>query len=337
MRYYYLFNHDQTREHYGDIQVNLDKDLNLIRLIDQENFSVKIRTVIFGNKDTLGTSKSALIGLEPAIRASMDEYSFKIGFNTSIGIDSIAKLHFYPLAEIAVAIIPNTLKAYIGLKGSLERKSFRILSDENPFLIATPQMRFTSEKYNLYGGISTRIGQFVDWMVQVSGSGNKNIPFFVNDTSTQRNKDLENQFAVTYDDGTIIHGKTELTLQKTEQLRFTLMANYYQYTLDHESEAWHKPMYDLTFAGKYNLQDKFIFNTSLIYYAKSYAKGWENNLVIAKTLDGYLDINLGLEYRYNKNLSGFVQLNNLTNKAYYRWNNYASHRLNALIGVTYAF
>jgi outer membrane receptor for ferrienterochelin and colicin len=198
-------------------------------------------------------------------------------------------------------------------------------------------MRFTSERYNLYGGISTRIGKFADWMVQVAGSGIDNLAFFVNDTSTQRNKDLNNQFEVIYDDGTLIHGKTEVAIQKTEQLRFSLAMNYYQYSLDHESEAWHKPSFDLVFYGKYNLQDKFIFNTSLIYNGKSFAKTWENNAVTAKKLDGFLDVNLGLEYRYSKNLSGFLQLNNLTNKAYYRWNNYAGHRLNALIGVTYAF
>ncbi len=335
--YTYFFNRDHTSEHHGNLQVMLDKDLSLMKFTDGENFGVKVRADVFGNKDTLVQSTSALIGLEPVLSATMDEYSFRVGFNASAGIDSLSKLHFYPLLEVAVAIIPNTLKAYLGLKGGLNRNSFQTLSDENPYLIATPRMSFTSGKYDLYGGISTRIGKFVDWMVQVSGSRYDNLAFFVNDTSTRQNKDLDNQFAVIYDDGSVIHGKTEIIYQKTEQLRFSLLANYYQYSLDHESEAWHKPSFDLLFSGKYNLQDKFILSAGFIYTGKAYAKTWENGLPEAKTLNGYLDVNVGLEYRYSKNLSGFLQLNNLTNKTYYRWNNYASQKLNGLIGVTYAF
>jgi hypothetical protein len=335
--YHYLFNRDRTKEHHGDLVVSLDKDLDFIRVMDEENIAARILADIYGNKDTLKATTSALAGFEPVLRVTMNEYSFHIGFNASVGIDSISRLHFYPLVEAAVTIVPNILKAYIGLKGGLTRNSFRDLSDENPYMISTPEMRFTSERYNLYGGINTRIGKFIDWMLLVEGSGNDDLAFFVNDTSTQRNRDLNNQFSVIYDDGTLIHGKTEIAFQKTGQLRFSLAANYYQYNLNHEYEAWHKPTFDLVFYGKYNLQDKFIFNTSLIYRGKSYGKTWETNMVSAKELDGFVDLNLGVEYRYNKNLSAFLQVNNLTNTSYYRWNGYASQRLNALIGVTYAF
>ncbi|HOW25420.1 MAG TPA: hypothetical protein PK711_07090 [Bacteroidales bacterium] len=335
--YSYLFNRDDSKEHHGELAVNLGKDLHFIGASDEESLSVRIYGDIYGNRDTAHVLTSAVTGLEPVLRVTLDEYSFLAGFNASLGIDSTSTLHFYPVVEAAVTIIPGTLKAYIGLKGGLKRNSFRILSDENPYLISTPDMKFTSERYNLYGGVRSRIGKFVDWMVLVEGSGFDNLAFFVNDTSTQRNDDLNNQFAVIYDHGKLIHGKTEIAFQKTRKLTFLLSANYYQYTLDHESEAWHKPAFDLDFQGKYNLQEKFVFTTNIIYRGKSFAKTWETNLVSIKKLDGFVDLNLGLEYRYNKNLSAFAQVNNLTNQTYYRWNGYASQRLNAMIGVTYAF
>ncbi len=335
--YHYLFNRDKTKEHHGNLDVHFDKNLDLIGATDEENITIRVLADVYENKDTLETLTSALAGLEPVLRVTLDEYSFKVGFNASVAVDSASRLHFYPLAEAAVAIIPNTLSAYIGLKGTLKRNSFRDLSDENPYMISTPEMRFTSERYNLYGGINTRIGRFFDWMIRIEGSGNDDLAFFINDTSTQRNKDLNNQFVVIYDDGTIIHGNTEIAFQKTGKLRLSLAANYYQYKLDHEYEPWHKPDFDLVFYGKYNLQDKFIFHTSLIYRGKSWAKTWETNVVSTKKLEGFADLNLGVEYRYNKNLSAFLQLNNLTNRTYYRWNGYASQRLNGLIGVTYAF
>ena len=48
------------------------------------------------------------------------------------------------------------------------------------------------------------------------------------------------------------------------------------------------------------------------------------------------DINLGMEYRYKKNISGFVTVNNILNKRYQLWNNYRSQGLNVLAGVTFS-
>jgi hypothetical protein len=54
------------------------------------------------------------------------------------------------------------------------------------------------------------------------------------------------------------------------------------------------------------------------------------------TLKAYVDINLGLEYRYTKILSAFVHLNNLAAQNYSYWNLYPVQRFNLLFGVTYA-
>jgi hypothetical protein len=52
-------------------------------------------------------------------------------------------------------------------------------------------------------------------------------------------------------------------------------------------------------------------------------------------LKGYVDANLGFEYRY-KQLSGFVQFNNIAAAKYQRWNYYPSQRFNFMIGLTYS-
>ena len=56
-----------------------------------------------------------------------------------------------------------------------------------------------------------------------------------------------------------------------------------------------------------------------------------------KELKPIIDANIGLEYRYSKKLSGFVNLNNLGFKRYYYWNNYPVYKFNFLAGITLAF
>jgi outer membrane autotransporter protein len=57
----------------------------------------------------------------------------------------------------------------------------------------------------------------------------------------------------------------------------------------------------------------------------------------AQKIKGWTDMNLGAEYRFNKALSFWLNVNNLTNSKYYRWNNYRSYGINLLGGVSYSF
>ncbi|MCK7536842.1 MAG: hypothetical protein MZV63_40745 [Marinilabiliales bacterium] len=52
-----------------------------------------------------------------------------------------------------------------------------------------------------------------------------------------------------------------------------------------------------------------------------------------KELESVIDINLGVEYRYSKSLSGFVQINNLLSENYYTWNFYPTYGFNLMGGL----
>ncbi|MDB4174544.1 TonB-dependent receptor, partial [Bacteroidia bacterium] len=54
------------------------------------------------------------------------------------------------------------------------------------------------------------------------------------------------------------------------------------------------------------------------------------------TLDAINDLNLGIEYRYKKNISGFINVHNLLNQDYELWNNYQAQGFNVLAGVTFS-
>ena len=54
---------------------------------------------------------------------------------------------------------------------------------------------------------------------------------------------------------------------------------------------------------------------------------------IVKPLGTLFDINLGAEYRYNKRISGFIQLNNAAAQRYLRWHNYPVQGFQIIGGI----
>ena len=54
-------------------------------------------------------------------------------------------------------------------------------------------------------------------------------------------------------------------------------------------------------------------------------------------LKNTIDANIGIEYRYSKVLSAFINLNNITASKKYYWNFYPTQGFNILGGLTYSF
>jgi outer membrane receptor protein involved in Fe transport len=103
--------------------------------------------------------------------------------------------------------------------------------------------------------------------------------------------------------------------------------------MDTEQEAWHLPNYDAALFATVRLADKIYINGG--YFATSTRQARD----IAgdrSTLAAINDINVGAEYRYKKNISGFIHVNNVLNKRYEIWNNYRAQGLNILAGVTFS-
>jgi outer membrane receptor protein involved in Fe transport len=58
---------------------------------------------------------------------------------------------------------------------------------------------------------------------------------------------------------------------------------------------------------------------------------------VHKTLSGAADLSAGVEFEINKNFSAWLDVNNIFNNKYQRWNNYQVLGLNVLGGVIYKF
>ncbi|MCD4745055.1 MAG: hypothetical protein K8R58_02025 [Bacteroidales bacterium] len=333
LKYYYLSDNYKTNEQNINFNAEINKNIELFDFTNDQNLGLIADVDFFINNDSIISTNNAIIKLQPFYKIKFNEYKFYIGLNASVEADTISYVHFYPIVRVEIDVIKNMLNAYAGITGNMKKNNFKAFSDENPFIISTIPMTYSYNKFEIFGGIKGNFSKEIDYCVNVSSSNTDQMPFFVADTNEIPN----NKFTVVYDDVKFINAKAEIAYQEKEKIRVMLRANYYEYSMTDELKPWHKPEFDICFAVNYNIQNKIIVKAELFMYGKKYVKFYKNNELTAEKINGITDINLGLEYRYSKILSAFVNFNNIGNLRYYKWYNYPSQRFNLMAGITYSF
>ena len=102
------------------------------------------------------------------------------------------------------------------------------------------------------------------------------------------------------------------------------------------------PNFSLTFGSWYDIADKIIVkgNINLLGSRKAYSYRKPHDIdenYHSYTLPTILDMNLGIEYRYNSKISAFIDFNNFTASKYQRWSNYPTQSINIIGGATISF
>ncbi len=336
--YHYLTDRYQTLEHRFKMDLSLDKAVKFIRSVDKQTIGLTADFDYYHDVDSLTVSGSGIFSLQPYLETSFNEYTLYIGLKASFRMDTSSQAYLYPLAELRIRVVDEILQVYAGISGEIYKNSFYNLSDSNPYIISTIPLDYTRDRFKFYGGINGHIGKNVDYNASASSSFISRMPFFVNDTSTVRNKELNNQFTVVYDDVKEICGKADISYSLSEKLHILLSAGLYQYFTDKEQKPWQARPYDISLTGSYAIRDKFLIYAGVKTYGPSYARTFNTaGDVVARKLKGFIDASCGLEYHILKNLSAFVDLNNILNVRYAEWNNYVSQKFNFLIGASYAF
>ena len=324
LNYYYLNDYYKTSENNFDFKADANKDFHLFKNAGPQVLGITAEINYFFGDDTTQSYNAGIISLKPYIKSSFKIINFRAGIDVATEVDSLSKMHFYPFADFDINIVQNILIAFGGVKGGLVPNSFYSLTSENPFLVSKTHVYASSEKYNVFAGNFSVVARYSNVM---------DMPLFVNDT----NVIYGNQFKVIFDHAKIFQVTGEVAYQKDEKLKLILGANYYNYKMSTELKAWNKPLFDAYLDFHYNIGNKFIVSANIKGRSQTYAKIYNGTEVAKKTLKGYADVGLGLEYRYSKILSAFLNINNLTATRYYLWNNYPSYGFNILAGVTYAF
>jgi hypothetical protein len=289
------------------------------------------------NRNDSDTINNLLVRLMPYFEAGGKKWKADLGILAVMDqfSDSTPKFNFYPRLNIYYDVYRSIIVPYAGLGGDLKKNSFRSYTQENPFLISTPNFRNTSYNLEIFGGLRGSLSSQTNYDIGVNYQTVSNLPLFVLDYTLARN----NRFKVIYDKGNILKFSGQIKYTRKEKINISALANYYLYQLKNNEYAWQRPALDVKLSANYNIKSKIITKLDVYYISNQWALSTVSHtgayVTGPKNLTGIADINIGAEYRYSKFLSAFINLNNLGNFRYYRWENYPTQRFNFMVGFSF--
>jgi hypothetical protein len=264
----------------------------------------------------------------------------EVGVALAVDIQQKAKAYVYPQAEFKYSLFNDIFIPFLGIRGGLKQNSFRRLSDENQYLLTNVQIKNEHNPYDIYAGFKGTMSKRLSFNVNASFARVMNKALFVTDTLYS----VGNKFKVLYDTMNITRLEASLSYQMNEKLKIDGIGRFYSYEAKNQVYAWNLPQFQFVLRGAYNLYDKFLVNIDANLEsgrkALVYGPGKEiqkENGQYYQSLGFIADINLGLEYRYNKRISAFLQCNNLASQRYYRWYNYPVQPIQVMGGITARF
>ena len=279
--------------------------------------------------------------LRAAFATSGKTWKLKVGIGTALDVtDSLTKGYIYPQVDFQYSLVENIFYFYAGANGDLQRNSYRNLTSENPFIASDIALKNSNQQAKLFAGLRGAFSSKMTFNAFVSQSFINNLPYYVNQVDT--GSVAGNVFNVVYDKTSLLTVGGDLGFQAGEKLMLNASAAYNFYGMDKQLQPWHRPAITGKFTGKYNLKDKIIISADVYYLGPQFGRTFTQDTLGVITynevkIKHLIDINLGVEYRYNQRFSAFVNFNNIASYRYYRWSQYPSQRFNFMVGLTANF
>jgi hypothetical protein len=249
--------------------------------------------------------------------------NFKINIGAKLGLNN-GKTVILPNIEGSYNLLSDKLAIYLGAKGDVEKQNFRLLATENPFLINNVDIR-NSNNSEIYAGIKGQTGAL---SFRIDGGYRKtdHLPIYLT------NHDSIPKFKVIYDTATLLSfgGEFNYLIKDNINLRAALKQRIY--SLNNEPRAWHLPSFTAMLGIRYT-KNKFSINLDVNTESGVPYLASEGPL----NLDPLLEVNIGSQYSFTKNIEAFINLNNLLNNKRQRWQYYENIGINFLGGVKMRF
>jgi hypothetical protein len=310
------------------VQSNFDRHLKI------EKFGGNVEFVHHMNSSGISPSNNTILRVSPWIGLFGKQWRVQAGLGITININNFgSQTNLYPIAQLSYNVISNYVIPYFQFSGYLEDNSYSKILNENPWILPGLNLSNSSHKFIIKGGIKGNLSPRIAYNLSARYSLIDSAYFFVNAVDPT-NTFLENRFDVVYDNIQLKTFMGELTIAPTNTLKFFFNAEYNIYTMKDVVVPWHKP----TFIGRahvsYSINNKVLLNAGLFVEGNRQVRALDGN---PKVINGISDLNIGGEYRFNKRVSLFLNLNNLTASKYQLWYLYPAQQFNARGGFTYNF
>ncbi|MBW7868040.1 MAG: hypothetical protein H3C31_06925 [Brumimicrobium sp.] len=265
---------------------------------------------------------------------------FLIGGELALDFGSKFRASLYPLAEVKYSLFNDIFIPYAGIKGGLKQQRYGSLAGRNEFIASNVNL-VNESQYEVHGGFKGTLSSSISFNTQFSYGHYRNRALFVNDTIYSSG----NKFGVIYDTLNIATISASISYQKNEKLKIDAIGRFHSYETKNNPYAWNLPQFEVILRGYYNIFSKLIVRADVTLETGRYARMYDKTVEGVKMQDGIyykklgvlVDANLGVEYRWSKRFSIFVEFNNLAAQKYQRWYEYPVSNFQFMAGLTFRF
>ncbi|MFI5221447.1 MAG: hypothetical protein ACHQK8_03905, partial [Bacteroidia bacterium] len=253
--------------------------------------------------DTTPQLQRVFFDLNPRYTLDLEQLYLKLGFNLAVfSSTKESTTNLFPVAEAGYSIIEKTFIIYAGITGYEQGHNYRGITAENPF-IRSLELENTINRFEVYGGFRGKLGAQTSFLVQGGWSKMENMLFYLLDSAKLGQSSV-------YGNGAVTHLKAELSHELGSQFRFAITVDYYNYKLEELEHPYSRPTLRTKLNAMYNIGNKFILRADIFTIDQRYTKIMgDKNVNEDVTLKGLVDLNAGIDYLYNKNISVFLNVN----------------------------
>ena len=289
-------------------------------------FDIGLTADITSYKSDTSAIDNNLYYLTPAVQFKTPNFKVTAGIIPSWDNNIFAMLPNFS-AEAKVSEEKFILQA--GWIGYFNKTNYQYLASVNPWM-QQPKFLLNTRMKELYAGFKGSAGSHVTYDAKVSYIQFNNQPLFVNDTITGKSFELVNESQMK---AIRIHGELGYTVQ--EKFSFLAGATFNQYSaLQDNIKAWGLLPIEINASMRWQVMKDFTVKSDLFFWDGAQYRFKDKT---SGKMDPAIDLNAGVEFKVMPKLNAWVQVNNLLNNKYERWNQYDVLGFNVMAGVTWSF
>lgn len=236
--------------------------------------------------------------------------------------------HMLPNAMADITTNDQRFTLQLGWIGYYNKGSYQRFTAVNPWL-AQPDSLLNTRVQEGYVGFKGSVGNHLSYSAKVGYQQHKNIPLFVNDGGDGKT------FLILYEDKlNMIQTHAEAEYRVGEKFSAKGIFNWNIFKIHEYDRPWGLIPIELTTNLRWQVVKDLFLRVDLW--------AWDGPRYRIKNGDtrkgeGAFDLNGGAEFRITKNFNVWLQMNNILNNRYERWNQYESFGFNILGGIVYSF
>jgi hypothetical protein len=294
---------------------------------------------VSSQKDSAYSLNNSFLRANPYLKFQGENYKIDAGVNIVQEFGFSRRLFVFPAAKLEFQVLPKYVRLFAEAKGNVNRSSIRNFSEDNPFIGQNINIKNSVDRLDVTIGLKGQLFPGMGFKAAVFRNEVKDMPLFISNIVYNAGLPIpvgNNRFNVIYDNGTarVTGFNGELDYKASDGFNIFGRVEFRDYKLKSEAEAWNLPKFKLTAGTAIHINNKVDINGSVLFRGATKDITGANQIVNIKS---FADLSGGVNYKATKQLSVFVQANNILNTTYQTWLYYPNYAFNIFGGVGYSF